>query len=66
MGAHILQLSLAEPGIRTHMHRLHTGHKTSEKPGCEGDIEIPGLKGYNFPRCIGPRNRQRDALTAMP
>jgi hypothetical protein len=66
MRAHVLQMSLTEPGICAHMHRLHTGHKTSEKPGCEGDIEIPGLKGYNCPCCKGPRNRQRDAPTAMP
>ena len=62
----IFQAALSDPGIRTHMHRLGGGHKSSYKAGCVRVISEFRVPGAIIPALYGPRNRQRGTLTAMP
>lgn len=55
MRANVFRLSFTEAGVRAHMHRLGSGHMSSNKPVCEGDIEITGSLGVYFPSLYGPR-----------
>jgi hypothetical protein len=55
MCTNVFQPPFSGPGIRTHMHRLGSGHMSSNKPVCEGDIEITGSLGVYSLALYRPR-----------